>query len=226
METIPAAGRAVTCFESGAARNGPLFLLCSGQEGGSTVFEEVLSRTDRPFRLAVFPVENWEEELSPWEAKRVFRGGPDFGSGADDTVRRLTEEVLPALREVLGAPDAPCHIVGYSLAGLFAVYALCRTDAFAGAVSCSGSLWFPGFPEFCRENAPIGRPEGVYFSLGDRESRTRNPVMAAVEENTAAVCRLFCERGYDAVFELNPGGHFQDPEKRLAKGIAWMLNRA
>ena len=46
-------------------------------------------------------------------------------------------QVLPALREMLGAPDAPCHIVGYSLAGLFAVYALCRTDAFAGAVSCS-----------------------------------------------------------------------------------------
>ena len=225
-ETVPAAGRAVSCFESGEDQNAPLFLLCAGQEGGVRIFEETSVRTDRPFRLIVFPVENWEEELSPWEAKRVFKGGSDFGSGADETARLLTRDVLPAVRAALNAPDAPCYLVGYSLAGLFALYALFVTEAFAGAVSCSGSLWFPGFLEFAADREMRRPPERIYLSLGDREARTRNPVMATVEERTAALCALFRERGYDPVFELNPGNHFQDPEKRLARGLAWILDRS
>ena len=35
-------------------------------------------------------------------------------------------------------------IAGYSLAGLFALYALYKTDAFTRVASMSGSLWFPG----------------------------------------------------------------------------------
>ncbi len=35
-----------------------------------------------------------------------------------------------------------------AISGLFALWALYRTDFFAGAVSASGSVWFPGFREF------------------------------------------------------------------------------
>lgn len=35
-------------------------------------------------------------------------------------------------------------IAGYSLAGLFALYALYKTDVFTRVASMSGSLWFPG----------------------------------------------------------------------------------
>jgi hypothetical protein len=179
MKTLQTAGRTVSLFESGSDTNAPIFLLCAGEEGGALVFEEICARTEKPFRLAVFPVENWEEELSPWAAKRVFRGGSDFGSGADEMARLLTGGVLPAVRDAFGAQDVPCYIAGYSLAGLFAVYALYRTEAFAGAVSCSGSLWFPGFLEFAADRVLPRLPDRVYLSLGDRESRTKNPVMAA-----------------------------------------------
>ena len=118
----------------------------------------------------------------------------------------------------------PCMIAGYSLAGLFAVYALYRTDVFSGAVSASGSLWFPGFLDYVTSHAMPRTPGRVYLSLGDREKNTKSPVMCRVEENTAALHERFCAEGIACIFELNPGNHFQNVEQRIAKGIAWIVS--
>ena len=48
-----------------------------------------------------------------------------------------------------------------------------------------------------------------YFSVGDRESKTKNPRMATVEDCTRAAAELFRSRGANVKFELNPGGHFE-----------------
>ena len=209
--TVSAAGRQLGLYGGG----GPLLLLLTGQEGAGAVYEAARELTARPFTLAAFPVEDWDEELSPWRAEKVFRGGRDFGCGAAATLRLLEREVLPALG---GGETA--YLAGYSLAGLFALWALYESRAFAGAVSASGSLWFPGFREFAEARDFPRRPDRLYLSLGDRESRTRNPVMAAVEENTRALYELYRARGLACTFELNPGNHFRDPALRLAKGIA------
>jgi hypothetical protein len=211
VKTIHAAGRELGLYGSG----GPTFLLLTGQEGAGAVYETARGLTARPFTLAAFPVEDWDEELSPGRAEKVFRGGRDFGCGAEATLRLLEREILPALNAA-----GPVFLAGYSLAGLFALWALYESRAFAGAVSASGSLWFPGFREYAESRDFPRSPDRLYLSLGDRESRTRNPVMAAVEENTRALAALYRARGLDCVFELNPGNHFRDPELRLAKGIA------
>ena len=39
-------------------------------------------------------------------------------------------------------------IAGDSMAGLFAVYALYRTQVFSRVASASGSLWYPGLLEY------------------------------------------------------------------------------
>ena len=53
------------------------------------------------------------------------------------------------------------------------------------AVSVSGSLWFPGFREYVLF-PPVHQPDCVYFSLGDKERKTRNSVLQTVQENTEA----------------------------------------
>ena len=67
------------------------------------------------------------------------------------------------------------------------------------------------------------KPERVYFSLGDQESRTKNPVMRLVEDNTRKLCDAYAAQGVETTFGRNPGNHFQDAELRLAKGVAWIL---
>jgi len=54
--------------------------------------EEILKNTDKQFSLIAFKIENWNNELSPWEAPPAF-GNKSFGSGAIDTlefIERIT----------------------------------------------------------------------------------------------------------------------------------------
>ncbi len=221
-ETVTAAGRTLPVY-GGKGADAPLFLLIAEDEEAASVWQAARALTSAPFRLAAFPAENWNDALSPWPAEAVFRGGGGFGGKAEETLDLLVRDVLPALRAGLGAPEAPCYLAGYSLAGLFAVYALYRSAAFAGAVSASGSLWFPGFREFALSRPLAGTPEKVCFSLGEREKNTKNPLMRQVQDCTEAVFGHFQALGIPCVFRPDPGGHFRDAEKRLALGIAWML---
>lgn len=209
-------------YKAENAAAAPIVFLLTGDEDGAGAWELARELSARAFSLAVVPVTDWDRELSPWAAKRVFKGGADFGGGADGLLRELEDEVVPTVLDELQTA-APCILAGYSLAGLCAVYAPYRTRAFSGAISASGSLWFPNFMEFTASHDFVRRPERVYFSLGDRESRTKNPVMQCVEDNTRAICACFAKKGVETTFERNPGNHFQDAELRLAKGIAWML---
>ena len=217
MKTINAAGRELSLYGEG----GPLILLLGGGEGGDAVWDETKKRTAAPLTLAMLPVEDWDGALSPWPAEKIFRGGRDFSGGAGETLSFLERELLPALAESLGRAGEAPWLAGYSLAGLFALWALFESDSFAGALSASGSLWYPGFMDFAAR--PFRRrPMGVYLSLGDKESRTRNPVMARVEENTRAFLARCQSESIPTRFDLNPGSHFNEPEKRLARGLAWI----
>ncbi|MBR6235073.1 MAG: hypothetical protein IKR01_04405, partial [Spirochaetales bacterium] len=80
-----------------------------------------------------------------------------------------------------------------------------------------------GFIDFASSHDLAASPSKVYLSLGDREAKTRNPVMATVQDNTEKMAQLFRDRGVDVTYELNPGNHFQEPELRMAKGICGIL---
>lgn len=164
------------------------------------------------FRLIAVKIEDWNRDLSPWEAPPVF-GKEGFGGRAEETLA----ELLPLCAE----KDKRCYIGGYSLAGLFALWAACRTDAFAGAAAASPSVWFPDFTDYVKaQGLRCGR---VYLSLGDREEKTRNPVMAAVGDRIRELSAWLSAQGRDCVLEWNPGNHFRDPELRTAKAFAWLL---
>ncbi len=222
MITVSSADKTIEIFGGESAAGGtPTVLLITGGESARGVWEKYSALSDRPCRLAAVEAEDWENGLSPWPAPKVFRGGSDFGAGADDTVKYLEKEIVPALA---GSPDGDIYIAGYSLAGLFALYALYRTDVFRGAISASGSLWFPGFAEFAAGREPVRKPDKIYLSLGDREKNTKNTVMGRVEEKTKEIYGLFRASGTDCVLCFEPGGHFSDPEGRLARGIAWLTD--
>ena len=138
----------------------------------------LMERSLLPFALAAFSIRDWNKELSPWEAPPVF-GKQPFGGGAGETLAFLTQHLLPELRGrcVLGKNGVLC-LGGYSLAGLFALWAGTRTSLFTGLAAASPSVWFPGWLDYVKAD-PIRAPY-VYLSLGDREERAKNPVMASV----------------------------------------------
>ena len=206
------------------APDAPLVVLNTFEGEGALVFDLVGSMTDADFSLLEVSGMDWNRDLSPWEAPAVFKNDAQFGGKADDYLHELTEKVIPAAVSEMGSKPKSVFIAGYSLAGLFAVYSLYKTSVFSGAASASGSFWFPGFLEFVSSHELASKPSKVYLSLGDKEAKTRNSVMSMVQDNTERLVTLYKAKGIDVVYELNPGNHFQDPAKRMAKGIARLLS--
>ena len=173
--------------------------------------------------LAAIGGVDWERELSPWPAGRAFRGGADFAGNAGEYCRVLTGALLPGVEEELGIKPECRAIVGYSLAGLFALFALYQTQGFERAASVSGSLWYDGFIPYL-ENTPFGKmPERIYLSVGDKESNGKNPRMSRVGECTRQAAARFEALGIETKYEQNPGGHFSAVQQRMAKGIAFLI---
>ena len=168
--------------------------------------------TKKDFLLAAFQVHDWNKDLSPWKAPAVF-GREDFGEGAGDTLSEILYFCTDKTKNY--------YIGGYSLAGLFALWAVTRTDVFQGAACASPSLWFPGFEEYVRDHEIL--TQNVYLSLGDREEKARNPVMATVGDRVRAMHALLSDRKVRCTLEWNEGNHFRDSELRSAKAFSWVL---
>ena len=160
---------------------------------------------------------DWNRELSPWSAPKAFRNGADFEGQGPVLLDVLTHQIIPLTEKHLRCAPEFRGIAGYSLAGLFALWAVYQTDLFDRAASISGSLWFDGFLDFMRTNTP--KTKLVYLSLGDREKAVKNPRLAVVEDCTVQAVELLREQRVPTVFEMNRGGHFQNVPSRIACGI-------
>ena len=176
--------------------------------------------------LAAISGADWNRELPPWPAPKVFRGGGDFGGEGPAFLDRLTGQIVPPVEAQLGFVPVSRAVAGYSLAGLFALWSVLQTDIFDRAASVSGSLWYDGFTDYVRASAPPNSLRQVYLSLGDREKNARNQRMAAVEDCTRQTAELLRERNIPVVFEMNPGGHFQDIPGRIARGLDQLMESA
>ena len=165
------------------------------------------------FRLIAVKVDHWFVDLSPWRASAVI-GKEEFGGGAAKT--------LDEIKKLCADEEKTYYIGGYSLAGLFALWAAYQTNVFDGIAAASPSLWFPGFADYMKANMIKSRK--VYLSLGDKEEKVRNPVMATVGDRIREAHTLLTERGVNCTLEWNEGNHFRDADIRTAKAFTWVIN--
>lgn len=175
---------------------------------------EIKKLTGKDFYFMAFKQENWNKDLSPWSAPAVF-GNEDFGEGANDTLNDILKLCVDM--------NKTYFLGGYSLAGLFALWASFQTDVFTGVAAASPSVWFPGFIEYMKNHKTNAK--SVYLSLGDREEKTKNAVMATVGKCIYEAKEILINQGSDVIFEWNSGNHFKDSDIRTAKAFADLLNR-
>lgn len=176
-----------------------------------------------PFNLAVVHHFDFDNDLTPWPADNVRKGAPPFRGNAPAHLEELLRVQMPEVESRLPAPSLYIAQAGYSLAGLFTLWSVWQTDVFRRAACVSASLWYPRFTDFLAARQPACVPERIYFSLGDKESRTRHPLMSRVDVCTRSAHALVGSMGITTRFDMNPGNHFTEPDKRMAKAIAWML---
>ena len=177
-----------------------------------TELNEIRKQGKADFQLIAVKVDNWNQDLSPWEASAVF-GREGFGDGAGELLQFLLGQCVDRRKTY--------YIGGYSLAGLFSLWAAYQTDIFAGVAAVSPSVWFPGFIEYMKEHEI--KSETVYLSLGDREEKTRNSVMSQVGNCIRMGHGWLIEHGINCNLEWNQGNHFREPDIRIAKAFAWVM---
>lgn len=193
-------------------------------------------------------IDLWEENFSPWCAPRVFAKGPNFGNRAQKTLDILINQVISWAESDLTEPPAYRVLVGYSLAGLFSLWAgvtqpgisqpsisqratcgcqpgVVPTPTFQRIGAVSGSFWFPGLLDYVDQQLSGGMVNltHTYLSLGDREARTPNPQIMHVRENAELLASKLRDTGIASTFELNRGNHFQNVDGRMQKALNWLV---
>ena len=224
MQPFTIGSKTVSIFPSSEPGTQIIYLNTFSDEG-QKIFETAQATGCPPFTLVAISNLDWNHDMVPWNSPPAFKNADPCTGGADDYLRLLTEEIIPtAEREISGVPRWR-GIAGYSLAGLFALYAIYQTNLFSRVGSTSGSLWFPGIKEYIFSHEPKRWPDHMYFSLGSKESKTKNPILRTVQENTEEISAYYQSQKIDTVFQLNPGNHFVQSVERTAAGIAWILSR-
>lgn len=224
MYTLSTKGKTISIFPSLEA-TAPIVYLNTFSDEGQKVYEAAQAAGCPPFTLVSISDLDWNHDMVPWDSPPAFKNAEPCTGGADEYLRLLTEEIIPAAEKKINGVPRWRGIAGYSLAGLFALYAIYRTDLLSRVGSMSGSLWFPGMKDYIFFHEPKRWPDCMYFSLGDKESKTRNPVLRNVRQNTEEIHAFYRSKGIDTAFHLNPGNHYNQAVERTATGLCWLLSR-
>lgn len=176
----------------------------------------------RPFAMAAFKIDDWHLQLTPWHDDAISRR-EEVGHHAEETLRFITKELLPKAESLLGR--LPIVLGGYSLAGLFALWASTRTGIFDAIAAASPSVWIGEWQAFASSHPTLSRL--VYISLGRKEEYVRNVSMSRVGDNIRFEQQLLEQLlGPDnTTLQWNEGGHFDHMDARTAQAYAWTLNR-
>lgn len=94
-----------------------------------TEMEWIVSHSTVDFRFIAVHVDRWFDELAPWPAPPVF-GKTPFGNGATKTLDSLRQIAGEEQQRMAASVETPIKVIigGYSLAGLFALWAGYQTD--------------------------------------------------------------------------------------------------
>lgn len=188
-----------------------------------TELEWIVSHSTVDFRFIAVHVDRWFDELAPWPAPPVF-GKTPFGNGATKTLDSLRQIAGEEQQRMAASVETPIKVIigGYSLAGLFALWAGYQSDQpFDAVVAASPSVWYRDWLDYAATHQP--QSDAFYLSLGDREERSRTPILTTIATAIRRQQQLLEQAHIVNVLEWNPGNHFQDNGQRTAKGFVWAM---
>ncbi|QAA33846.1 alpha/beta hydrolase [Clostridium manihotivorum] len=183
----------------------------------------------KPFIMVNVKSNDWGADYTPWVSPPLNKSGEEFKGEADRYIKILTGTIklfIDKSYRTIREPESTA-LIGYSLAGLAALYTLYSCDCFGRIGSLSGSLWYDGWRDFVCSNTPVNKDAKVYLSLGLKESNSRNARMATVGECTEKNYYSLKEQltsNDNIKLQYNNGGHFTEIVERFEKAILWLMS--
>ena len=169
---------------------------------------------------------NRTDDYTPWPLQSSETMPIDFGGKAEEHLSFITTHVISFCESEYGfASSAEKRVIGgYSLGGLFSLYAAVNTDFFGTVLSCSSSLWYPGFLDYLKVHPfKVAHPK-LYMSVGDQEGTTATNLTADQTLNTLALkdwIELKFQAG-DFQFMLEEGNHGTNISRRVERAVEWV----
>ena len=169
---------------------------------------------------------NRTDDYTPWPLQESETMLMDFGGKAEEYLSFITTHVIPFCESEYGfASSAEKRVIGgYSLGGLFSLYAAVNTDVFGTVLSCSSSLWYPGFLDYLKEHHFKATHPKLYMSVGDQEGTTATNLTADQTLNTLAL-KDWIEPKFlagDFKFTLEEGNHGNNISRRVERAVEWV----
>ena len=201
-----------------------------GLGGPSTPIVYFVDSPEHPFDLSQLslglrsnvvsiPVASWDDSLTPWPAEGVYREEPDFGGGAGSALSELLDNAIPTIEQANDLTPTQRAICGYSLGGLFSLYAFTHAHAFDACGCLSGSVWYEGWVDHLRSLDLDLTGKFAFLSLGTKERRAARPILRTVADNMEACAGILRQCGCEVRYEQGPGNHLQHIPERVAAGI-------
>ena len=203
----------------------PVIILNNFEEQINEIITECRHINSKEFILVEITNINWNKEMSPWKITSLFKNEEPYLGNADEYLKVLETEIIPEIEKKIEKNNKKVKyyaIAGYSLSGLFGLYSGYKTDKFKKIITASGSMWYPNLENYIKENKISSKVESIYFSLGDKEKISKNPILKVVEEKTKLI-QEYLSNKVKTIYEENEGSHFNETAKRIAKGIKWSL---
>lgn len=196
FEVLTGASCTVARLNGGASAPGALVVLDGTR---------VLRRVDRlvvegrldPVCLPVMvgidpdPVDHGLAQYTPWSHPAYKPGAPDFGGGAEVFLADTVLPVATALRRE--HPEGPIGLFGYSLAGLFGLFAMLNTDVFSTYLLASPSTWYPGIVNRVART-PLACDPRVVLACGANEGLDHPEPIAGIRQDTDRLVACLSER--------------------------------
>ena len=173
MQPFTIGSKTVSIFPS-IEPEAPITYLNTFSDEGQKVYGAAQPDGCPPFTLVTISNLDWNRDMAPWDSPAAFKKGEPFTGGADDYLRLLVEEIIPRAEKELPGPPAWRGIAGYSLAGLFALYAIYRTDVFSRV----GCMSVPcGFQVSRNTSSPTSRSASQTASISLWGTRRPRPAI-------------------------------------------------
>ena len=206
-QTLQISGRECLLYNEGEEPKVLLIQTLGAQERGSidSEVDMISEATDTSFVMAAFAIGDWDVELTPWHDPAVSKRQA-VGEHAGETLRYITDELIPSLLQEYG--KLPIVLGGYSLGGLFSLWAGSESDCFTAIAAMSPSVWIAGWQDYAEEH-------------------TRNKAIAQVGNNIRWEHEHLRQTldSCHTILEWNTCNHFVDGARRTAKGFAWCINK-
>ena len=176
----------------------------------------------KSFLLVTIELADWTLDLMPWPDGNISRN-PEAGKHGQETLDYILQDLLPELERSYG--PRPVILGGYSLGGLFSLWASCKTDHFQAIAAASPSVWIHGWIPFAKKHMPMAKT--IYLSLGDREEHVKNQAITRVGDNLRAYYEMLRNHlgPEQSILVWEEGGHFNENAGRLARAFAWCMDR-